>query len=361
MTIYMKKLFAQLRDIETGGEGSSAGGGESISESTGQESATEAGQGIAADQSTDTGPASMLEAIEQGLSKTEPTEEAKAAERARDEQGRFAKAQEEKAAEAEKAAAKPQKPGDELAMPEGLSARAQERFQALTSRLHESTARAQAAESDLNSFREVLKQTGGRPEDFAKAFDYIGAVNRGDLQSALNLLDAQRRQISLAMGKPLPGADPLAEFPDLKQRVESYQMDEQAAIEIARARQQQAAMAQRQQAEQGQQQQNQRQLAERSTAMQDVDRMGKEWAARDPDYAMKEDIILKQIPTIAQNFPPSMWAAQVRILYQTISAMPMQQQRAATPPPLRSSGQGGGSRVPTSMLDALNSGLGYGN
>lgn len=369
--LYMRR-FVTLRNEEAGGEG--AAGGESIdagsSDVGSQDTGTPAAQSPASD-----APKSMLEAIERGLKgedAAKPADEpAKTAdERARDEQGRFAKKAEEdaaakKAAEAAmKAKEPPGKDGDLPTMPEGLSEKAQHRFRELTHRASEAIKRAEAAEADVTQFREVLRQTGGTAEDFTAAFDYITAMKRGDLQSALSMLDAQRRQISLMMGRPLPGADPLAEFPDLRQRVEAYQMDESAAIELARARKQAEALNNQRMQSQETQQRAQATQQAKLAAMAEVDRMGAEWAARDPDYAAKEEIILKQIPAIAQQFPPQMWAAQVRMLYDTMSSMPMSPppaMRQATPAPLRPSGQQGGARKPASMLEALNSGLGYGN
>jgi hypothetical protein len=163
------------------------------------------------------------------------------------------------------------------------------------------------------------------------------------------------------MGQPLPGADALAEFPDLRQRVQAYQMDESAALEIARARVMQREQAQRRQ---GMEQQYQQQAAVQQTRAQaigEIDRLGTDWAKTDPDYAIKEEVILKQLPTIAREFPPNMWPHQVRLLYQSLSAMPMPAQRSSNPPPLRPSGQTAGARQPGSMLEALQAGLGYGN
>lgn len=359
--LYMRR-FVTLRELETGGEGSA--GGEAIDSGAAADIAAQ----DAATATTDANaPKSMLEAIERGLKPDEPPKPEDAAktadERARDEQGRFAKKAEEDAAAKAAEAAKPKaeaKPG-EVPMPEGLTPKAQDRFRELTHRVAEASQRAEAAEAMNNQFREMLQQTGGTAEDFAQAFDYITSMKRCDLQSALNLLDSQRRQISLMMGRPLPGADPLAEFPDLRQRVDGYQMDEQAAIELARARKQAEALSNQRQQSIQTEQQTQHVLQAKQSAMSEVDRMGAEWAARDPDYAAKEEIILKQIPMIAKQFPPQMWAAQVRIMYETLSAMPMaqQQQRQNTPPPLRPSGQGGGNRKPSNMLEALNNGLGY--
>jgi hypothetical protein len=185
-------------------------------------------------QQDDSGPETMLEAITEAV-KPE-TEEAKQ-ERLRDEAGRFAKKEEEAKPGEVKAEVKDEaKPQDEFAMPDGLSSKAQDRFKSLVSKVHESQAQLQAISGQVEQFREVVRSSGATPEEFSQAVDYIRLVKHGDLEGALRVIDDQRRQISLALGKPLPGADPLSQFPDLRQRVEAYQMDEQAAIELARAR-----------------------------------------------------------------------------------------------------------------------------
>lgn len=312
-------------------------------------------------------PSSMLEAIESWLKDgAEQGSDANAAdERARDEAGRFAKKDGEAAkpvaAEQKKSAEKPAAE-DDLSMPDGLSAKAQERFKKLTGRLQETSDALQSAQADIQQFREIVRESKATPQEFAQAIDYMRMVKTGDLENALRILDDQRRQISIALGRPLPGADPLAAFPDLRQRVDAYQMDEQAAIEIARARMMQQ---QTQQAQQEQHQGMQRQQAmqqERAQAIATIDKLGAQWSKVDPDFTAKEDIILKQLPEIARNFPPSMWPQQVKILYDTLSAMPAPAPaRGGAPAPLRASGQSAGARQPTNMLEALQAGLGYTN
>lgn len=321
-------------------------------------------QPIIESQSTEqesTGPASMLEAIESGLKVEAGDNSTDTPEgRARDEAGRFAaKAAEVKEDPAEANPVDPTaKADDDLAMPEGLSHKAQERFSALVSRVKEREAQASAANETIGAFREMIQSTGASPQEFSQAIDYMKMVKGGDLEGALRVIDDQRRMISLALGKALPGADPLADFPDLRQRVDGYQMDEQTAIELARTRTQQNHQQEQQRRSQAQQQQTEQSQQARQHAVAQIDQLGQQWAKTDPDFTFKEDIILKQLPEIARNFPASMWPQQVRILYNTLSSMPAQQ-RNSNPAPLRPSGQGGGARQPKTMLDAVEMGLGY--
>lgn len=329
--------------------------------------------GASTETQTIEGPASMLEAIETGLTDTAEVGEPGKTEadgRVRGADGRFIAKTPDDAATTAAAAAKAAapakttepsaaKPEDDLAMPEGLSQKAQERFTTLVNRVKEREAQVAETQGTLTQFREMIQSTGTSPQEFSQAIDYMRMVKHGDFEGALRIMDEQRRMLSIAMGKPLPGADPLASFPDLRQRVEGYEMTEQAALEIARSRayQQQAQTAQQQQ-EQVQQQAQDVQQSRRQAVMQ-IDQLGAQWAKTDPDFTVKEDIILKQLPVIAENFPPSQWLQQVKLLYNTLSAMPMQRQVTNTPAPLRASGQGGGARVPKTMQEAIDMQLGY--
>jgi len=349
MPWYLRKMLME----EAGGEefGGAAGAGEST---------TQTGESTAVSEADNSGPSSMLEAIESGLSGTDEKVETEAekTERLRDEQGRFA-AKEAKPEGAPAKQTEPPKHEDELAMPEGLSQKAQERFTKLVTRVKEHEAQVTELSSTLGQFREMIQSTGTTPQEFSQAIDYMRMVKHGDFEGALRIMDEQRRMLSLAMGKPLPGADPLAQFPDLRQRVDAYQMDEQTALEIARNRVQSNHMQQAQQQQLQTQQQAMQEQQTKAQAIQQIDQLGQQWARTDPDFTVKEDIILKQLPEIAKNFPPSMWANQVRILYNTLSAMPVQNRQPPQPAPLRPSGQQAGARQPKSMLEAMEMGLGY--
>lgn len=321
------------------------------------------------------GPASMLEAIESGLADTAEVGEPGKTEadgRVRGADGRFIAKATDDAATADAAAAKTAPPAkatdpaavkteDDLAMPEGLSQKAQERFTTLVNRVKEREAQVAETQGTITQFREMIQSTGTTPQEFSQAIDYMKMVKHGDFEGALRIMDDQRRMLSIAMGRALPGADPLASFPDLRQRVDGYQMDEQTALEIARSRvQQNHIQTAHQQQDQAQQQAQNVQQA-RQQAVQQIDQLGLQWAKTDPDFTVKEDIILKQLPEIARNFPPAQWPQQVKILYNTLSAMPMQRQVANTPAPLRASGQGGGARQPKTMQEAIDMQLGYAN
>ena len=295
------------------------------------------------EESTEQG--SMLDAITEGL-KQESAEEAP---------------EEEEAPPEVEVKPEEAKPEDDEAPPEGISKKAQERFQRLVSKVKEKDEELTTLRTNLDGIRKVMQDTGASPEDFSMAFDYLKAIRSGNMDQVGQILQAQIKQYQLATGKQLGVVDPLSDFPDLRQRVDGYQMTEEAALEIARMR---AVQREQQQSIQQTQQRQQSEFAVQQTrqaAINEINQIGSEWAKKDPDYSAKEEIILKQIPEIARNFPPQAWAHQVRILYQALSSVPITKPQASAPAPLRASGQSAGARQPTSMLEALQNGLGYGN
>jgi hypothetical protein len=291
----------------------------------------------------DDGPETLLEAIQEGL-KPEET----------------AKSEEEKPAE-EAESEKPEAAENDEEPPEGIGKKAQERFRSMVARVKEKDAEIEHLTRNLGGIRDLMRETGGTPEDFSKSFEYIRAIRRGDIQQARSILEDQIRQISVATGQPFGAVDPLVQHPDLRERVNAFQMDEATALEMARHR---AAQQEQQQAAQqfhARQQSEVMQVRSRQQAIAEIDRLGSEWAKSDPDYAAKESVIARQAQLIAQQFPPQQWAAQVRLMYQTLSAMPQTKPASHAPAPLRASGQTAGARQPGSMLEAIQGGLGYGN
>lgn len=296
-------------------------------------------------------PQSMLEAIQNGLKQDEP----EVAAEAEAEPEPAPEPEAEPVVEAEAA------PENDDEPPEGISKKAQERFRNIVSKVKEKEAELTAVRSDLDGIRTLMKDTGGTPEDFSSTFEYIRAIRSGDFDNARSILEDQIRQLSVATGKPFGQVDPLSQFPDLRERVNAYQMDEPTALEIARSRSNADAQRKAEQQFNERQQQQRESVNSRQSAIAEIDRLGAEWEKSDPDYAVKEGIITQKAKEIAANFPPSQWAAQVKLMYSAISSMPVQKTTVSAPAPLRASGQSAGARQPNSMLEALQSGLGYSN
>lgn len=301
------------------------------------------------EQSTEADNGTMLDAIQEGL-KQEP-----------EESDPEKKEEEEKNPEEETAKEVEETPVDDDEMPpEGISKKAQERFQRLVGRVKEKDAELTELRSNLDGIRSIMQDTGATSEDFSMAFEYLKAMRSNDMDSVGKILQNQIKQYQVATGKQFGQVDPLSEFPELREAVNSFQMSEERAIEMARINTKNREYEQQQQRAR-QQEQSQHEAAQaKQTALQELTNMGAAWSKTDPDYARKEAIILQHAQDIAKKFPPQQWAEQVNLMYRAISAVQIPKTSTA-PAPLRSSGQGGGAKQPQNMLEALQGGLGYSN
>lgn len=335
---FRRYIFARLyRDPEPGVDGSLD---TSVDPGT-QASAADPGAGAdtqqqAAQQTPEDRTAAAMAAMFPDKAAGGETEAAKE-QRLRDEAGRFSKKPEVDPKTAAIAADPNKKPvvdpKDATAMPEGLTPKAQERFQALantnkelTGRLEQVTALAggnpDAVLPMLQSaaaMRDTFQEHGVKREQFEQGMQVIGMMNRGDLAGAQQFLEEQLRMISLVTGKPPGQIDALSAFPDLRDSVDNLQMTEAHALEVARARTHQQHLQQSNQREQQIQQSHQQEQQAIHGGQLAVDRFCKARMTSDLDYAKIEPMLLKEIQGgLLEGVPPQRWAAIVEKTYNLI-------------------------------------------
>ncbi|ALV06695.1 hypothetical protein [Roseateles depolymerans] len=329
----------------------------------------------------------MLEAIERGLGQSAAApapapgaSPAPAGAQPRDELGRFTHknaqgqavdeqgnlAPDQAAALAAQEAAKQKPPGAEdlTQMPEGLGQKAQERFQKLANTNRDLTAKVEQYEQSVNAMREIWTENQVQPEQFQMAMGVIGAMNRGDYVGAMQALQEQLQQLSVLAGQAPGQIDPLAEFPDLRQKVNNFLIAEEDALQMARARRMEQMGQQRMQAQQQQQQrqheqdqQAQRQQQELHTALKAVDDFTKEMARADLDYPHIEAQLEPVLKDMLQSVPPAQWLQVVKTQYQLIKRVATQSRgggsAAPAAQPLRPTGTVAGAAKPGNMFDAM--------
>jgi len=323
------------------------------------------------------GPASMLDAITQGLETGGAPAPAPASGQPRDEAGRFtfkdsagnavdahgALAPDQAAALAAQAAAAPKlgadgKPlpaaeEDITQMPEGLGGKAQERFQKLANTNKELSAKLDEVLPGVQAMQTIWQENQVKPEQFEQAMTVVGMINRGDLDGAQRVLMDQLQQISLMTGQPLH-VDPLAEFPELRQRVNSLLISEEDAIQLARANRTQTLQQQNQQRQTQLAQQEQQAQQVRIEATNAVDAFCKQMQASDLDYSAIEAKLLPVLPQILDGVPPARWADVVKTQYKLIKDVAGSRGGAPTGgQPLRATGQASPSAAPKTMMQAM--------
>lgn len=247
---------------------------------------------------------------------------------------------------AQEAAPANDKKPDDLAE---LSPKAQNRFQELTATLKEKDAQLEQATQAISFIRDTIGDDPRAIENFKAFGAYQKAIATGDIQTAKSVLIGQLEQLAMVSGDSSITVDPLAAFPDLREKVDAFELDPNVAMELARSRtvQQQQLRHQELQQQTYQQQLDQQQATHQG--MQSVAELCNHLLATDPDYLAKEKVLMEQVSAIRDNYPPSMWAAQLQLAYNVATQALKAQQQAAprrTGNTLRSTGLSGQRQLP---------------
>lgn len=327
MPIWKQRLFARLQ--APADDGADLGGGNDPAiqeqEQAQDDGADDAGDEGLADDNAPSKVASLLDSLTEGGD--DPADAA---------------------AEAQQAAAKPagerQAPAedDDAEFLASLkSERSRTRFQELSRRATEAEGRYQQMEQEVNALRESITSAGMDGQQFAQTIQFAklaNSQNPTDLRVARDMLQQQMQAISLRLGEEIPAIDPLAQFPDLKQAVDSFELSKEKAHELAKLRHQQA---QQHAAMQAQQQSSQQQAAYQQTVQQASQRMDAylQSRANEIDHKSKMEALHKHFSDPAKmqdfvaSFEPQQWEQALRLMYDSIAVAP--QPPARTQQPLR--------------------------
>jgi len=207
-------------------------------------------------------------------------------------------------------------------------------------RMRQIFAERREAQTDLAEIRDVVASAGVTPQDFAEYLEFARLMSSGDprdLHHAAQIVETHRAQIYKQLGVDAPGVDGLAEFPDLAQAVEGLQISREHALEIARGRRQQHALAQQQQAERAHQQEQQQfsMSVEQGKAQMEQFLASRQHEIEHPVRmrAISEYFSNPaKLQEFASTYQPQQWAHALRMMYEGVQAAPIA--RRASPAPL---------------------------
>lgn len=253
--------------------------------------------------------------------------------------------------------AQPATAEDITAMPEGLTPKAQERFQKLANSNKELTewrAQAEPLARAGEYVQEAFQTNQVQPEQFETFLKFVGALNKGDLATAQQVIQAEMQAIAQLTGQEF-SIDPLTQHPDLLEAVNGFQMTRQAAQETARYRF--AENARQQAANQQQEAQQSQRAAQQAVgqAQQQIDQFCKQMQTSDLDYAKVEPMLLDAIKGgLLEGIPPQQWGAMVQRQYQMIKKVAASQ-RTLEPATqvLRPTGVPSPGQAPKNMMEAM--------
>lgn len=269
-----------------------------------------------------------------------------------------AKPEDETAPEGEDAA----KPGDDKPaeinddeLIKGLSTQAQQRFRELANSAKENKQNFDKLQEETVAFREMVADAQITPQDMLDLLDYGKAIRSGDFGRAREVLQAQMRQLAIATGETFDPVDPLSAHPDLRAAVNEMEITEKHALELARARDIDAARQGQQQRQQQALQQTQQQAEATQQAFNQVAVMANGWRTNDIDWPAKQDFMMAKANEIQQSYPPHLWTRMIQDVYDTYSKaiQAAAQGKPRTPQPLRPGAKAGGQSAPASLHEAM--------
>jgi|GEM_PF-5159575 len=246
--------------------------------------------------------------------------------------------------------------------PEGLSDDGQERFKRLTDGYKSVSEKYETTTKQFNDLRGMISEVA-TPEEFGQALEYFRAIKSGDktqVQNALKTLDGQRELLAKAIGEQVPGVDLLAEFPDLKQRVENFELTPEDALQIANSKRATQALAENQQRIEQQNNASQQWEGRVNNASNLINQYEQELTAKDPDYAQLKEVMMPQLQQMAKTLAPEEWGNAFLNAYASIKKAVAQSRKPPAPgnQPITSTGINTGVSAPKTVQDALMSHFG---
>lgn len=240
-------------------------------------------------------------------------------------------------------------------------------------RFHQLTTALKAREDDLaaintqavgyktqsEALTNLLAETQTGPQELGALLDYNFMLKTGKFEQALTVINAHREAILKALGREEAGVDLLAEFPDLKEKVQTQDMDRAAALEVAKTRRTEQVRAQQDQQNNNRQQQQTNAEQASNNALTEIDKWCLQLSKTDIDYKAREAKLQPMITEVITKYRPDQWLPTLKMLYQNVviekggnGDLPGAGQTLRP-----SGGTRPGAKAPSSMFDAIKQGL----
>lgn len=273
----------------------------------------------------------------------------------------------EAAAAAAKAAKKPAKEPDPVndPLPKGTQPSTTERFKHVVDKLKEQTTRADTSVAQYDELTGLITGAGMDGTTFNAMLEYANGVNGGTwegLERSYDFLMQELAALSKALGRPLPGHNPLDGHADLVKEVDEKKITPERAVEIAKQRNRDSAKTKFDTSRTGAAQtETQRKNAEAAgrTAMT---ALGRELATKDGlvEYRRKAGLVVGMLQETLPNLPPKLWVKAFRAAYDKVPAAPkaakIPPKPGTKPQPMRGNKRpaGDSSKKPKNLREAIN-------
>jgi hypothetical protein len=206
---------------------------------------------------------------------------------------------------------------------------------------------------------QALEQLGFNDEGAAQSLlefsQYRNAIKTGDVETFRVMLENEIQQFELLTGKRVNVATRgIDKYEDLRQKVDSQQISEDDAAQLARMRrlEERATIARQTQYQQATAQQEIEQITEK--AVVDVKSYRDTLMRQDPDAKAVFDALTPFLPEILDSFPPQQWLKALETNYKaTKAAMVKAQPPKQTFTPLRANSSKGGKPMFKSVAEEV--------
>lgn len=268
----------------------------------------------------------------------------------------------EPAAEEEAAPAEPEKAAkSEIEQEMDSLGITKEKTRARFHELSEQAKKAEEYKAVLDQQEQVfatMENLGVTPDQFSQAIGLIGFINSnepGKLEMAYEALTKEVELLARKLGKPAPGYDPVADEPELLDKVKRGELDQTDAQELARLRRQNTLLAERTQREQTVAVQQ----AEARACAESLNQLEAQLRSSDPLYETKKSILMPLLQVQMGSIPYADRPAVFLRAYQNIQlpamVAPSGAPQVTRPDPANTARpkSGAGAPVPTSTLEAI--------
>jgi hypothetical protein len=212
---------------------------------------------------------------------------------------------------------------------DSLKPKAQERFKELANRAVAAEEQFETLIGGNNQLAGIIQNSTTNPQQLGWALEMFKGLNSGNYEvamSSLKALDGFSNQVAKTLGVHGQQNEKASfnDFEDLNSAVDNLEMSEDWANKIAGQRVSKNSMHQAQNQFQQYEQQNvqQQQYLHRTSeqAYQDIDQWENNLTTKDPDYALKSDIMKEMGVDLAKsNVPPDQWLSVLQNQYDVLS------------------------------------------
>ena len=191
---------------------------------------------------------------------------------------------------------------------------------------------------------------------------YAQMANSGqkdDHEYAFKMIETEYKRMAAKLGVEVEGMEPadlFADFPDIKEKVDGYELSKEDALEIVNARKKLQPQTQEQQPFSQSPPAPVNDAEEKAEAIEGVKNFMANMEKTDIDFKSKESVLLEQVEEIRKNYPVGQWPVIVKQLYNNIGRLGSQNKqarKAGDSAPLKSTPNAGGAVAPQTALDAV--------